>query len=192
MDEDWDVSFLPRDWRELAWDTGTLNGLRKDKTVDNLLRTLLLHLGRRSPARPAPDRLASPTSCTSPPPRPAPSPTAPFPYALRAPQAPQPSRPEAALQFPCTCERPRLNRGVRLNRPAGSNLDPPALPTDAQVRPRGLYTVKSTRTPHPEAAPLHRCPYEWRDVGASQYVNPCNTSPLHTQLKDPATHDPKR
>ena len=48
VDEDWDVllSFLPRDWRELAQDTGALKGLRKDKTVDNLLRTLLLHLGR--------------------------------------------------------------------------------------------------------------------------------------------------
>ncbi len=47
VDEDWDVllSFLPRDWRELARDTGALKGLRKDKTVDNLLRTLLLHLG---------------------------------------------------------------------------------------------------------------------------------------------------
>ena len=47
MDEDWDVllSFLPQDWRELAQDTGALKGLRKDKTVDNLLRTLLLHLG---------------------------------------------------------------------------------------------------------------------------------------------------
>ena len=47
VDEDWDVllSFLPRDWRELARDTGALKGLRKDKTVDNLLRTLVLHLG---------------------------------------------------------------------------------------------------------------------------------------------------
>ena len=47
VDEDWDVllSFLPRDWRELAQDTGALKGLRKDKTVDNLLRNLLLHLG---------------------------------------------------------------------------------------------------------------------------------------------------
>ena len=47
VDEDWDVllSFLPRDWRELAEDTGALKGLRKDKSVDNLLRTLLLHLG---------------------------------------------------------------------------------------------------------------------------------------------------
>ena len=39
------LSFLPRDWRELAQETGALKGLRKDKTVDNLLRTLLLHLG---------------------------------------------------------------------------------------------------------------------------------------------------
>ena len=39
------LSFLPRDWRELAQDTGALKGLRKDKAVDNLLRTLLLHLG---------------------------------------------------------------------------------------------------------------------------------------------------
>ena len=41
VDEDWDVllSFLPRDWRELAQDTGALKGLRKDKAVDNLLRT---------------------------------------------------------------------------------------------------------------------------------------------------------
>ena len=39
------LSFLPQDWRELAQDTGALKGLRKDKAVDNLLRTLLLHLG---------------------------------------------------------------------------------------------------------------------------------------------------
>ena len=47
MDEDWDllVSFLPSEWRELAEDTGALKGLRKDKSVDNLLRTLLIHLG---------------------------------------------------------------------------------------------------------------------------------------------------
>ena len=47
MDEDWDllVSFLPSEWRELAADTGALKGLRKDKSVDNLLRTLLIHLG---------------------------------------------------------------------------------------------------------------------------------------------------
>ena len=47
MNEDWEllVSFLPEDWRTLADDTGALKGLRKDKSVENLLRTLLLHLG---------------------------------------------------------------------------------------------------------------------------------------------------
>ena len=46
VDEDWEVrlSFLPQDWRELVQDTGALKRLRKDKAVDNLLRTLLLHL----------------------------------------------------------------------------------------------------------------------------------------------------
>ena len=46
MDEDWDllVSFLPSEWRELAKETGALKGLRKDKSVDNLLRTLLIHI----------------------------------------------------------------------------------------------------------------------------------------------------
>ena len=47
MNEDWEVlmAFLPSDWRTLAADTGALKGLRKDKSVENLLRTLLLHLG---------------------------------------------------------------------------------------------------------------------------------------------------
>lgn len=47
MNEDWEllVSFLPSDWQELAHETGTLKGLRKDKSVENLMRTLLLHLG---------------------------------------------------------------------------------------------------------------------------------------------------
>ena len=47
MDEDWEllVSFLPSDWRELAERTGALKGLRKYKSVDNLLRMLLIHLG---------------------------------------------------------------------------------------------------------------------------------------------------
>ena len=46
MNEDWDVvlSFLPEDWQDLARETGALKGLRKDKSVDALLRTLLLHL----------------------------------------------------------------------------------------------------------------------------------------------------
>ncbi len=46
MDEEWEVVslFLPEGWRELARETGALKGLRKDKSVDALLRTLLLHL----------------------------------------------------------------------------------------------------------------------------------------------------
>lgn len=47
MDEEWVLllSFLPENWRELAAATGALKGLRKDKAVEDLLRTLLLHLG---------------------------------------------------------------------------------------------------------------------------------------------------
>ena len=47
VDEDWSLlsSFLPYNWQELAADTGALKGLRKDKSVENLLRTLLIHLG---------------------------------------------------------------------------------------------------------------------------------------------------
>ena len=47
MNEDWEVlvSFLPGDWRQLAKANGALKGLRKDKSVETLLRTLLLHLG---------------------------------------------------------------------------------------------------------------------------------------------------
>lgn len=47
MDEDWKVlrSFFPSDWRELALRTNALKGLRKDKSEENLLRTLLIHLG---------------------------------------------------------------------------------------------------------------------------------------------------
>lgn len=45
--EDWRllVSFLPGNWRELATSTGALKGLRKDKSPENLLRVLLMHLG---------------------------------------------------------------------------------------------------------------------------------------------------
>ena len=45
--EDWAVlrSFLPPNWQELAVATGALKGLRKDKSAENLLRVLLLHLG---------------------------------------------------------------------------------------------------------------------------------------------------
>ena len=47
MREDWSllVSFLPGNWRELAASTGALKGLRKNKSAENLLRVLLIHLG---------------------------------------------------------------------------------------------------------------------------------------------------
>lgn len=46
MDEDWNVlvSFFPERWQELAISTGALKGLRQDKSADNLLRTLLIHI----------------------------------------------------------------------------------------------------------------------------------------------------
>ncbi len=45
--EEWRVltSFLPENWQEMAAHTGALRGLRKDKSPENLLRTLLIHLG---------------------------------------------------------------------------------------------------------------------------------------------------
>lgn len=47
MDEDWKVltTLFPADWRKLAVSSGALKGLRKDKSADSLLRTLLVHLG---------------------------------------------------------------------------------------------------------------------------------------------------
>ena len=46
MDEDWKVltTFFPEGWRELAESTNALKGLRKAKSVDALLRTMLIHL----------------------------------------------------------------------------------------------------------------------------------------------------
>lgn len=46
MDEDWRLltSFFPDNWKELAATTSALKGLRKDKSADALLRTLLMHL----------------------------------------------------------------------------------------------------------------------------------------------------
>ena len=38
-------SFLPRNWQDLAVATSALKGLRKDKSAENLLRVLLVHLG---------------------------------------------------------------------------------------------------------------------------------------------------
>ena len=47
MNEDWEllVSFFPSGWEEPAAGSGALKGLRKDKSAENLLRVLLLHLG---------------------------------------------------------------------------------------------------------------------------------------------------
>ncbi len=47
MREDWDLlrTFFPNDWKSLAVDTNALKGLRKDKSEEKLLRTLLIHLG---------------------------------------------------------------------------------------------------------------------------------------------------
>ena len=45
--EDWKVllSVFPEDWEQLAHTTGALKGLRKNKSAEKLLRTLLLHIG---------------------------------------------------------------------------------------------------------------------------------------------------
>jgi len=47
MDEDWELllGFFPPGWEALAAETGALKGLRKDKSPEDLLRVLLLHLG---------------------------------------------------------------------------------------------------------------------------------------------------
>lgn len=47
MDEDWELllGFLPEGWEALAAESGALKGLRKDKSPENLLRVLLMHLG---------------------------------------------------------------------------------------------------------------------------------------------------
>ncbi len=47
MDEDWDLlmSFFPANWKEMATESGALKGLRKDKSVENLIRTILIHIG---------------------------------------------------------------------------------------------------------------------------------------------------
>lgn len=46
IDEDWKLltSFFPDNWRALAATTNALKGLRKNKSEDALLRTLLIHL----------------------------------------------------------------------------------------------------------------------------------------------------
>ena len=47
MDEHWAIlsTFFPYDWEILAERSGALKGLRKDKSAENLLRVLLMHLG---------------------------------------------------------------------------------------------------------------------------------------------------
>lgn len=47
MTEDWEllVSLFPEDWKDLAQQTNALKGLRQDKSPDNLIRTLLIHVG---------------------------------------------------------------------------------------------------------------------------------------------------
>jgi len=47
VDEDWTLlkSFLPANWRDLAVSAGALKGLRKNKSAESLIRTLLIHLG---------------------------------------------------------------------------------------------------------------------------------------------------
>ncbi len=47
MDEDWTVlkAFFPDNCDELALSTGALKGLRKNKSAERLLRTMLIHLG---------------------------------------------------------------------------------------------------------------------------------------------------
>jgi hypothetical protein len=46
-EEDWEIllSFFPGNWRHLAQTTGALKGLRQDKSEENYLRVLLMHLG---------------------------------------------------------------------------------------------------------------------------------------------------
>ena len=47
MDEDWPLllPFFPVGWTDMATSNGALKGLRKDKSPENLLRTLLMHVG---------------------------------------------------------------------------------------------------------------------------------------------------
>ena len=46
-EEDWDLllTFFPTDWKNLAHTSGALKGLRQDKSEENCLRVLLMHLG---------------------------------------------------------------------------------------------------------------------------------------------------
>ena len=46
MTEDWEVllSLFPDNWIELASENNAIKGLRKDKAVENYIRTLLIHI----------------------------------------------------------------------------------------------------------------------------------------------------
>ena len=46
LKEDWPIllSFFPDNWIQLASKTDALKGLRKDKDVENYIRTLLIHI----------------------------------------------------------------------------------------------------------------------------------------------------
>ena len=45
--QDWPVllSFFPKNWKKIAFETDLVKGLRKDKDLENYVRTLLIHLG---------------------------------------------------------------------------------------------------------------------------------------------------
>lgn len=47
MEEDWKIlkKFLPKDWEVIAEEVGALKGLRKHKTAEGFLRTLMMHVG---------------------------------------------------------------------------------------------------------------------------------------------------
>lgn len=47
MHEDWDLllSFFPEGWRDIAVTTGAMKGLRKNKSVEDMIHTLLIHIG---------------------------------------------------------------------------------------------------------------------------------------------------
>lgn len=46
-DEDWStlLTFFPGNWKNLAYETKVVKGLRKDKDLEDYIRTLLIHLG---------------------------------------------------------------------------------------------------------------------------------------------------
>ena len=55
INNDWGLlmQFFPNNWKELALQTNSLKGLRKDKSEENLLRTLMIHLVQLGTSLPA-------------------------------------------------------------------------------------------------------------------------------------------